>query len=56
VVRVPDYRSRVPGFYSRLYQAICKTVGLERCPPSYERIIEEPLGRNGSDCCIVNRD
>jgi hypothetical protein len=43
VVRVPGYRSRVPGFDSRSYQIFLEVVGLERGPLSLVRIIEELL-------------
>jgi hypothetical protein len=39
-VRVPGYRSRGPGFDSRLYQILLEVVGLERVPLSLVRIIE----------------
>jgi hypothetical protein len=45
VVRVPGYRSRGPGFYSRRYQIFSGVVGLERGPLSLVRIIEELLER-----------
>jgi hypothetical protein len=41
VVLVPGYRSRGPGFDSRLYQIFWKVVGLERGPLSLVRITEE---------------
>jgi hypothetical protein len=43
VVRIPGYRSRVPGFDSRHYQISYDIVGLERGPLSVLRIIEELL-------------
>jgi hypothetical protein len=41
VVIVLGYRSRGPGFDSRLYQIFCEVVGLERGQLSLLRIIEE---------------
>jgi hypothetical protein len=46
VVRVPGYRSTVPGFDSRHYQIFWEVVGLERGPFSLVSTIEKPLGRN----------
>jgi hypothetical protein len=43
VVRVPGYKSRGRGFYSRRYQIFWEVVGLERGPLSLVRIIEELL-------------
>jgi hypothetical protein len=43
VVRVPGYRSRGPGCYSRRYQIFCEILGLERGPLSLVKIIEELL-------------
>jgi hypothetical protein len=43
VVRVPDYRSRDPGFDSRRYQIFRDVVLLERGPLSLVRITEELL-------------
>jgi hypothetical protein len=43
VVRVPDSRSRGPGFDSQRYQIFCEVVGLERGPLSVVNIIEELL-------------
>jgi hypothetical protein len=40
-VRVPDYRSRGPGFDSLRYQIFCEVVGLELFPLSLVGIIEE---------------
>jgi hypothetical protein len=45
VVRVPDYRSRGPGFDSGCYQIFWEVVGLERGPLSLVRLIEELLER-----------
>jgi hypothetical protein len=45
VVRVPGYRSRDPGFDSRLYRIFWEVVGLERGPLSLMRITEELLER-----------
>jgi hypothetical protein len=44
----PGYRSRCPGFDSRLYQIIWEVVGLKRGPLSLVNTIEELLGRNSS--------
>jgi hypothetical protein len=41
VVIVPGYRSRGPGFHSRIYQTLCELVGLERGPLSFVRIVVE---------------
>jgi hypothetical protein len=46
VVRVPDYRSRGPGFDS----------GLEQDPLSLMRILEELLGRSSSGSGPENSD
>jgi hypothetical protein len=43
VVRVPDYRSRDPGFDSRHFQVFWEVVGLEWGPLSLVRITEELL-------------
>jgi hypothetical protein len=43
VVRVPGYRSRDPGFHSRLFQILWELVGLERGSRRLVRIIEELL-------------
>jgi hypothetical protein len=43
VVRVPSYRSRSPGFDSRLYQIFGEVVGLERDQLSLVITIEELL-------------
>jgi hypothetical protein len=40
VVRVPGYRYRGPGFYSRRYQIFWHRVDLDRSPLSLVRIIE----------------
>jgi hypothetical protein len=56
VVRVPGYRSRVPGFDSRRYQIFCKVVGLERGPLSLVRTIEELLEWKSSGSGLENRD
>jgi hypothetical protein len=45
VVRVPGYRSRVPGFDSRRYQIFWEVVGLELRPLSLVRTIEKLLER-----------
>jgi hypothetical protein len=43
VVTVSGYRSRGPGFDSRLYQIFREVGGLEQGPISLVRIIEELL-------------
>jgi hypothetical protein len=43
VVRVSDYRSRGPGFDSRLYRIFGEVVGLERGPLRLMSITEELL-------------
>jgi hypothetical protein len=48
LVRVLAYRSRGPGFHSRRYHIFWELVGLERCPLSFMRIIEEPFQGNSS--------
>jgi hypothetical protein len=45
VVRVPGYRSRGPGFDSQALPNFLKVLGMERCPRSLVRIIEELLER-----------
>jgi hypothetical protein len=55
VVTVPGYRSRDPGFDSRLYQIFWEVVGLERGPLSLVRIIEELLERKSSGFGQENR-
>jgi hypothetical protein len=55
VVRVPGYRSRGPGFYSRHYQISWEVVGLERGPLSLVRIIEELLEWKSSGSGQGNR-
>jgi hypothetical protein len=46
--RVPDYRSRGPGFDSQRYQIFWQVVGLERGPLSLESTIEGLLRRKSS--------
>jgi hypothetical protein len=48
VVRVPGYKSRGPGFDSRLYHIFWEVVGLEWGPLSLMSTTEELLGRNSS--------
>jgi hypothetical protein len=48
VVRVPGYRSRSPGFDTRLYQIFLVVVRLERGPLSLVRITELFQGNIGS--------
>jgi hypothetical protein len=56
VVRVSGYRSRGPGFDSRRYRIFWEVVGLERCPLSIVRIIEELLEWKSSDSGLENRN
>jgi hypothetical protein len=49
VIRVPGYRSRGPGFYSRRYQIFWEVMGPERGPLSLVRITEELLEWKSSD-------
>jgi hypothetical protein len=56
VARVPDYRSRGPGFDSRRYQFFCEVVSLERGPLSLVSTVEELLGRKRSGSRLENRD
>jgi hypothetical protein len=56
VVRVPGYRSRGPGFYSRRYQIIWEVMGLEPVPLSLVSTIEELLRRNSSGSGLENRE
>jgi hypothetical protein len=56
MVRVPDYRSRGPGFYSQRYQIFWEVVGLERGPLSLVRTVEELLGRDSSGSGLENRE
>jgi hypothetical protein len=55
-VRVSGYRSRGPGFVSRLFQIFWEAVGLEWGPLSLVRSTEELLGRNSSGSGQENRD
>jgi hypothetical protein len=54
VVRVSGYRSRSPGFNSRLYQIFGEVGGLERGPLSLVRTIEELLERKSSGSGLEN--
>jgi hypothetical protein len=54
VVRIPDYRSRGPAFYSRRYQMFREVVCLERGPLSLVRITEELLERKSSGSGLEN--
>jgi hypothetical protein len=56
VVRVPDYRSRGPGFDPRGYQIFWEIVGLERGPRSLVSTTEELFGRNSSGSGLKNRE
>jgi hypothetical protein len=56
VVRVPDYRSRGPGFDYRSYQIFWEVVGLERGPFRLVSTIEELLARNSSKFGLENRE
>jgi hypothetical protein len=55
VVRIPDYRSRGPGFDSRQYQ-IFLVVGLEQDPLSLVSTSEGLLGRSSNGSGQGNRD
>jgi hypothetical protein len=55
VVRVPGYRSRCSGFYSRWYRIFWR-VCLERCPLSLVSTTEELRGRNDSCFCLEIRE
>jgi hypothetical protein len=50
VVRVPDYRSRGPGFDSRRCQIFWEVVGLDRGPLSLMSLIEELLEWKSRGC------
>jgi hypothetical protein len=54
VVRVPGYRFRGPGFYSRSYQILLKVVDLERDALILVRIIEELLEWKSSGSGLEN--
>jgi hypothetical protein len=56
VVRVPDYRSRGPGFDFRRYHIFWEVVGLERGPLSLVRITEELLEWKSSGSVLENRE
>jgi hypothetical protein len=56
VVKVPGYRSRDPGFDSRLYKIFWEVVGLKRGPLSLVGTIEELLGRNSNGFGLENRE
>jgi hypothetical protein len=56
VVRVPGYRSRGSGFYSRHYPIFWEVVGLEWGPLSLVSTTEEVLGRNSSGSSLENRE
>jgi hypothetical protein len=56
VVRVSGYRSRGPGFVSRLFQILREAAGLERGPLSLVRTTEELLGRKSSGSGQENRN
>jgi hypothetical protein len=49
VVRVPGYRSRVPGLHSLLYQIFWEIVGLEQGSLSLVSAIEEYLEEKVAD-------
>jgi hypothetical protein len=55
-VRVPGYRSRVPGFDSWRYHIFWEILGLEQGPLSLVSTIEELLGRNSSGSGLENRE
>jgi hypothetical protein len=52
VVRVPVYRSRVPGSIPGAARFFLEVVGLERGPLSLVSTIEELLGRKSSGSCL----
>jgi hypothetical protein len=56
VIRIPGYRSRGFGFYSRSYQIFWEVVGLKRGTLSLVRIIEELLGWKSSGSGVENRN
>ena len=56
VVRVSGYRYRGLGFDSRRYRIFWVVVGLERCPLSLVRLIEELLELKSSGSGPENRD
>jgi hypothetical protein len=56
VVRVPEYRSRNPGFDSRHYQIFLVVVGLVRGPPRFVTKIEVLLERKSNGSGLENRD
>jgi hypothetical protein len=56
VVRVPGYRSRGPGFDSRLYQIFRELVGLERDPLNLVSTIEKLLGRKSGYSGLEKRE
>jgi hypothetical protein len=56
VGRVPDYRVRGPGFYSRRYQVFWEVLGLERGPLSLVSTTEELLGRKSSGSGLEIRE
>jgi hypothetical protein len=56
VLRVPGYRSQVPGFDSRRYQIFWEVVGLERGPLSLMITIAELLERTSSGSSLENQE
>jgi hypothetical protein len=54
VVRVPCYRSRVPGSIPGASHIFWEVVGLERGPLSLVSTIKEILGRKSSGSCLEN--
>jgi hypothetical protein len=56
VVRVPGYRSRVPGFDFRCYQIFREVVGLEMGPLSLASTFEELFGRKSSGSGLESRE
>jgi hypothetical protein len=56
VVRVSSYRSRCPGFDSRIFQIFWEAAGLKQGPLSLEKTTEELAERKSSGSGIENRD
>jgi hypothetical protein len=56
VGRVPGYRFRSPGFYSRRYQIFWEVVGLERSPLCFVSTTEELLERKSSSFGLENQE
>jgi hypothetical protein len=56
VVRVPDYRSRGPGFHSRRYHIFWEVVGLQRGPLNIVSIFEDLFEWKVAAPGLENRD